>query len=245
MFLAKHKNKGDVMSDDKNLQSGFNHAAAHAQPVRIETPRLILRETTQADTDAFRDITSCPGFYYYCFDGSEEKLKAFIDTSVDSQTPDPVTGLRSMFMLAVVLKDTNEVIGHASLLRISEYTLPVSDVDYEAAYFIDNRHAGKAYGQEALLNTMHYGFAKLGLPGLGSMQELDNAQAIKLARDVLGFKKVGEGIGQTVKGPKQHQICLVTPQDFYTLRKTDKRTYIAPVELQSALARIDSTPPAP
>lgn len=233
------------MSDSKNLNSTFTSSASPAGGVYIETPRLILRETLAADIDAFRDITTRPSFYYYCFDGTEEKLVEFMDVCSQTQTPNPLTGLRDKFMLAVTLKDTGQVIGHASLLRIEEYTLPVSGIDYEAAYFIDNQQGGKAYGQEALLNTMHYAFTDLGLPGLGSMQELDNAQAIAIASKTLGFKKVGECIGQTVNGPKPHQICIVMPDDFYALRANDKRVYITPESLQKRKPALDSGHPAP
>ncbi|QQG35924.1 MAG: GNAT family N-acetyltransferase [Micavibrio aeruginosavorus] len=237
------------MTASINTQSHFNNAAAHAKPVTIETPRLILRETQHTDIDSFRDITTRPDFYYYCFDGSENKLREFMDVSVRTQTPDPSTGLREKFMLAVTLKDSGKVIGHASLMRIEEYTLPMADVDYEAAYFIDSHHNGHGYGQEALLNTMHYGFSELGLPGLGSVQELDNAKAIAIASKVLGFKKVGECVGQTVKGPKQHQVCIVVPDDFYPLRANDKQVYIAPDALlranRLAATALDSKPSAP
>jgi RimJ/RimL family protein N-acetyltransferase len=237
------------MTGANNLNATFTSSTHHSNPVHIETPRLILRETLASDIDAFRDITTRPGFYYYCFDGSEEKLQSFMDVCKDTQTPNPKTGLRDMFMLAVTLKDTGEVIGHSSLLRITEYTLPVAGIDYEAAYFIDSNHGGKAYGQEALLNTMHYGFSELGLPALGSMQELSNAQAIAIASKVLGFKKVGECIGQTVKGPQPHQVCIVTPDDFYALRQQDKRVYISPDSLakapKSGGTSLDSAAPAP
>jgi len=237
------------MSDAPTLQPAFKAAVDHSKPVYIETPRLILRETLDTDIDAFRGITTHPGFYYYCFDGSEEKLQSFMDTCKATQIPNPATGMRDMFMLAVTLKDTGEVIGHASLLRITEYTLPVTGIDYEAAYFIDSKQGGKAYGQEALLNTMHHGFSALGLPALGSMQELDNAQAISIASKVLGFKKVDECIGQTVKGPKPHQVCIVTPDDFYALRQNDKRVYISPDSLakapKSGRSLLDSGTPAP
>ena len=74
------------------------------------------------------------------------------------------------------------------------------------------------------------------------MQELDNATAIKIAADILGFKKVGECVIDTVKGPKQWQMCIVIPDDFYALRKNDKRPYILPGSSESNL---DSDKPAP
>ncbi|PJB70951.1 MAG: hypothetical protein CO093_06440 [Alphaproteobacteria bacterium CG_4_9_14_3_um_filter_47_13] len=197
-------------------------------PLTIETPRLIIREITSGDKNSFRSIINHPGFYYYCFDGTEEKLDNFIKLSQKTQKINPLKNLRDDFMLAVVLKDTKELIGHAALLNITEYKLPIQGIDYEAAYFIDVNQRGKGYGPEALINMMHYGFCQLDLPGYGSMQELDNLTAINLAEKVLGFKKVDECMGATTQGIKKHQVCIVTPDDFYTLRKKDKRPYILP-----------------
>ena len=115
----------------------FNRKSAPvSRPVHIETPRLILREIIAADKDAFREITTHPGFYYYCFDGSERKLDAFMGECEKTRMNTVADGSGNLLMLAVTLKDSDDIIGHSSLLRITEYALPVQGIDYEAAYFI-------------------------------------------------------------------------------------------------------------
>jgi hypothetical protein len=84
-----------LMSNSSHIQSAFTDAVLHAKPVHIETPRLILRETQASDLDAFRDITTRPGFYYYCFDGSDNKLHDFINESIKTQSPRQTSGLRA------------------------------------------------------------------------------------------------------------------------------------------------------
>jgi RimJ/RimL family protein N-acetyltransferase len=223
-----------------NLKAGYDPAA----PVRIETPRLILREMQPSDIDALRVLTKKPGFYYYCFDGSEQKLKDFIDLCERTKTPNPKTGLRDMFMMAVLRKDTGEFIGHTNLERITEYKVPVPGIEYETSYFIDNDAQGKGYGPEAIVNIMHYGFSEIGIPALGSVQELDNDKAIKLARDIYGFKKHSELTSTTAHGTKTYQFCTVTADEFAALRRNDKRPYLLPPQ-GGARPGIDSPRPAP
>ena len=59
--------------------------AKGAYPVTIETPRLILREIDPADAPAILAITQKPGFHYYCFDGTQNTVDAFIQSAIDTR----------------------------------------------------------------------------------------------------------------------------------------------------------------
>jgi RimJ/RimL family protein N-acetyltransferase len=204
------------------LQSTFtNNAgriAAHF-PVTIETPRLILREHEPADVDRILEISRAPDFFYYCFDGTREKAEDFIREALRTQEADPATGMRENHMMAVVLKETGKVIGHACIQR-ADY---VPGIDYEPNYFIDPAEQGKGYGPEALCNMIDFAFTALGQTALTSTQHPGNLKAIALAEKLYGFRNIGEVQIDTVAGRQPRLLSQTTAGDFYALRAHDKR----------------------
>lgn len=225
--------------DNKDISGHFNkHAdAGNSSGLYIETPRLILREIEPSDRSLFQGIISKPELFGFCFEGTPDKdgkpayryfdgtaeiLDEFMATSVRTRTPDPATGMRDMYMLAVTTKDDNTLIGHASLERVSY----IKGIDYEPNYFIDPDHQGKGYGPEAMINVIHFAFNKLALPALTSTQPVGNIKAIEIAQNVYGFKKAGDVMISTTQGPEPYMLNVLSPDDFYALRKLDKRPYI-------------------
>ncbi len=207
--------------DDNQLQSAFANAGRHPGqfPVTIETPRLILREHEPSDAKRILEISRTPGFFYYCFDGTPEKVEEFLKEAERTQKPDPKTGMRENHMMAVIVKDTGELIGHACIQRV-DY---VEGVDYEPNYFIDPAHQGAGYGPEALCNMIDFAFRELGQTALTSTQHPDNTKAIALAERHYGFKNIGEVEIDTVVGKQPRLLSMTTAEDFYAIRANDKR----------------------
>lgn len=210
-----------------NLRSDFFRAAnASGTPaIYIETPRLILREHEAADVDRIHQISNQPGFFYYCFDGSRQKAQDFVDEALRTQSLNPATGMRDNYTVAVVKKDTNELIGHACIERANY----IPGVDYEPNYFLDPAHQGGGLGQETLINIVNFAFAGLNLPAMTSTQHPNNTVALHVAQTKIGFKNIACSNVQiqTAAGPQPRLLSIVWPKDFYSLRKNDKMQFIS------------------
>ncbi len=211
--------------------------ALEAYHVQIETPRLILREHTAADADGIHAMTNKPGFFYYCFDGTREKVDAFLAEADRTKKPNPETGLRDNHMLAITLKDTGEMIGHVCLQRV-EY---VDGLNFEVNFFVDPAYQSKGYGQEAIINMMHYGFQELGLYAYTVTIHPNNGPSQKVAK-ISGYQKIADISIDTVRGREPRDLFILTKQMFYEMRKNDKRPLLLdwpPADASQAL------PPAP
>ncbi|MFH1158627.1 MAG: GNAT family N-acetyltransferase [Pseudomonadota bacterium] len=186
-------------------------------PVTIETPRLILRELELSDFQRLLDMTTKPGFRYYCFDGSPEKVTDFLQAAFKKRAP-AQDGKREEFLLGVVRKDTGELIGHVALHRAAY----VEGYDFETGYFIDPDHQNKGYGREALINMRKFGYEELGLPGYTSTIHPDNKPSLYVALSE-GYKKIGDTTLKTVFGPEPRVLLKQDKKEFYARRLLDKR----------------------
>ena len=187
-----------------------DNSAQHAQGVRYETPRLVLREIKADDVQRVHEISNAPGFFYYCFDGSLEKAQAFVDKAIQTQTPDPKTGYRSDVMLAVCEAGSDVMIGHVSLEAV-DY---VEGIGYEPNFFMDPNHQSTGYGREAVTNLMHHGFALLNVDQYTATAHPDNVRSQNVIK-TLGFRKVADITMDTTKGPEPRELYTLTQDDFY------------------------------
>jgi RimJ/RimL family protein N-acetyltransferase len=205
------------------------YRAARGKPIRMETPRLIMREHTPADAEKLHAMTSKPGFKYYCFDGSREKVDAFLKESVRTQKPDPQSGMRDNHMLALEDKTTGVLVGHVCLERVHYH----KGLNYEINFFVDPAHQNKGYGREAAVNMMHYGFNDLGLYAYTVTIHPQNGPSRHVAMTE-GYQKIADISIDTVHGEEPRDLYVLTKDVFYALRQKDKRPMI-----------LNYTPPAP
>lgn len=203
-----------------NLPNQFSNSADPAKQhlITMETPRLLLREHVMADAGRIRDISKTPGFIYYCLDGTMKKARDFIHEATRTQKPDPATGRRENHMLAIVLKDTGEVIGHTCL-----ETVPyVEEAPYEVNFFIDPQYQSKGYGLEAILNLMHYGFQHYGLKAMMATTHPDNGPSRHLIVKE-GYIQINTIEMDTVNGKEPRHLFILARETFYDRRSKDKR----------------------
>ena len=203
----------------------------------IETPRLILREHTLEDADRIEEITNSEGFFYYCFDGTREKVDEFIREAIRTQTPDPVTGRRPNHMLAIILKETGEVIGHTCMEAVNY----VKGADYEVNFFVDPQFQNKGYGIEAILNLTDWGYKEYGLPSMTVTVDPNNGPSRHLIIKE-GYEKVDDITMKTVNGTEPRELYIQTREKFYEQRAKDKRPILMSPPVAPAPA---PTTPAP
>lgn len=218
-----------------DLSKYFSYNADPAKPhlITMETPRLILREHEMGDVTRMHEIAQTPGFVYYCLDGTKQKAEDFIKEAIRTQTPDPATGRRENHMLAIVLKDTGEVIGHCCLEKVPY----VEEAPYEVNFFVDPIYQNKGYGIEAILNIMHYGFQKYDLKALMATTHPNNGPSRHMiVRE--GYIHIANIDMDTVNGKEPRHLFIMARETFYDRRTKDKR----PILLQKPDA---SAPPAP
>lgn len=199
-------------------QAFSSSASAAHQPIEIETPRLMLREHKSTDVDRIHEITSAPGFFYFCFDGSREKAVDFIDEAIRTQTPDPVEGRRANHMLAIYLKDTGELVGHTCMERVHY----VNGADYEVNFFVDPKYQNKGYGIEAILNLTDWGYRTYNLPSMTVTVDPSNGPSRHLIVKE-GYRKVSDITMKTTRGVEPRELFIMTQAEFYQSRARDTR----------------------
>lgn len=199
------------------VSTQFNNGG-QSHLITLETPRLMLREHQPSDVDRIHEITRAPDFVYFCFDGSRQKAEDFIKEAVRTQTPDPKTGMRENHMLAILLKDTGELIGHTCMERVHY----INGADYEVNFFVDQRYQNKGYGLEAILNLTDYGFQKFNLPMISVTVHPNNGPSRHLIVKE-GYQKVADITMNTVNGPEPRELFVLQQQQFYAMRQLDKR----------------------
>lgn len=191
------------------------------KPVLIETPRLILREIKPEDTQRFFEITTAPGFIYCYFDGTKESVVKFVNKAIDAQNP--ANKKRTEYLLAVVEKNTGELIGHVSI----ENENLVKDYSCSVNFFVDPKYQSKGYGREAGVNIMRYALEDLSLPGFSVTIHPDNKPSLKVATNE-GYKEIGKTTLETSRGIEPRLLLILTKDDFYAQRKNDKVAYMLP-----------------
>jgi len=205
----------------RKIKKLFNKKASPPQPkqypVTLETPRLVLRELEPTDAKRLLEITSTPGFKYYCLDGTKEKVDDFLKESVRTRAM-AADGNREEVMLAITLKDTGELIGHVSLQRTSY--LP--GYPFDANFFVDPAYQSKGYGREAIINMKKYGYDEMGLAGYNITVHPDNKNSLAVFQSE-GYKVVGTIKMKTAFGEEPRVLLVQSKDEFYAQRKLDKR----------------------
>jgi [ribosomal protein S5]-alanine N-acetyltransferase len=150
--------------------------------MKIETPRLILREFDRSDLPALTPIFADPQVMKFSTMGiySISQTEKAIDHFIDSYN-------RLGFgFWAVILKESNLLIGYCGLAidRIDNQDEP------EIGYRLNSKFWGKGFATEAASASIEYGFDRIKLPYiLGAAQPKNIASVRVLKKLGMTFEK--------------------------------------------------------
>ena len=138
----------------------------------LETERLVLREMTPADVDDLAR-TLCDRqnmrFYPYAFERSD--VERWIARSIERYATEG-TGL-----WAIVLKQTNQLIGDCGLICQQVDGIP----ELEIGYHLERPHQGRGFATEAARACRDYAFRQLGRNRLVSLIRPENVPSRRVA----------------------------------------------------------------
>jgi [ribosomal protein S5]-alanine N-acetyltransferase len=153
----------------------------------IETERLLLRELLPSDAEAMFELDGNPNVHRYL--GNEpvtsiEQVQGYIESIRNQYTTNGIG------RFAVVVKETNEVIGWSGLKFITE---PENDYVnfYDIGYRIQEQHWRKGYALESAIAWLDYGFKVLKIPTMYASAHVDNVGSNKILQK-LGMKQNGQ-----------------------------------------------------
>jgi RimJ/RimL family protein N-acetyltransferase len=124
--------------------------------MKLETERLILREFLEQDWRRVLEYQSDPLYLRYntWTERTPEAVQEFVDWFLDHQAQRP----RIKFQLAVVLKETGQLIGNCGVRMDAPGALE-ADMGYE----LDPKHWQRGYATEAAHVMVDFGFRRFGV----------------------------------------------------------------------------------
>ena len=155
----------------------------------LETPRLFLRQFTEADASLIRQLNSEPGVLQYIPEPvpeSDERARQIIADIILPQYKN------NLGRWAVHLKETNEFIGWCGLKWLKE----TDEIDL--GYRFIPAAWGKGYATEAASHTLKYGLQQLQLKKIVAQAHIDNIASQKVLEKI-GMQYVGEGIEDGIR----------------------------------------------
>lgn len=141
--------------------------------MRLETPRLVLREYTEDDCAAVLAYQNDPRYlrYYPWEERTREDVQRFVRTFVEWQSESP----RRRFQLAVTLRESGALIGSCGVRR-----KPDDDTEADIGYELAPAHWGMGYATEAAAAMADFAFRGLRLRRLSSWCIADNAASARV-----------------------------------------------------------------
>ncbi|MCR6112515.1 GNAT family N-acetyltransferase [Bacillus sp. A301a_S52] len=147
----------------------------------IETKRLLIRPFVSDDQPALYAIFSDKEtMTYYPSPFNVAKTRSWIERNQQRYVED------GFGLWAVVLKETNEVIGDCGLVLQTVG----GTIEVEIGYHISKHYWGKGYATEAATACQHYGVSTLKLSRLISIIDPANIPSVRVAEKTgLTFEK--------------------------------------------------------
>ncbi|HZH27612.1 MAG TPA: GNAT family protein [Azospirillaceae bacterium] len=149
----------------------------------IETDRLLLREVRETDADAF--AAYMPRETYWRHLPIDPPTRAWVEASVARRIQEQSDEPRTAWLLAAVLRDTDEVVGEG-LLKITDR----GRTQGEIGWGLDSRFAGRGLATEIGGAMLALGFEHLGLHRIAAMCRVENT-ASRRVMDKLGMREEG------------------------------------------------------
>ena len=153
----------------------------------LETERLILREILPKDAEALFELDGNPNVHRYVGNNPVTSIEQVRDYIENIQNQYATNGIGRF---AVVLKETNEVIGWSGIKFITEPENNYVDF-YEIGYRLQEKHWGKGYGFESAKAWLECGFDVMNIPKIYASANKENSNSIKILEKI-GMKIVSE-----------------------------------------------------
>ena len=152
--------------------------------MRLETPRLLLREFVADDWPAVLAYQSDPLYlrYYYWTERTAADVRDFVQMFLDQQAEQP----RTKFQLALVLKAEGRLIGNCGI-RINDPDQREANIGYE----LESRSWGQGLASEAASEIVRFGFTELGLHRIWSWCLAVNVGSARVMEKV-GMRREGQ-----------------------------------------------------
>jgi len=141
--------------------------------MRLETPRLVLREYTEGDTAAVLAYQSDARYLrYYPWEGRAlDDAQRFVRTFIDWQSESP----RRRFQLAVLLRESGALIGSCGVRR-----KPDNNTEADIGFELSPEHWGRGYATEAATAMAEFAFRELGVRRLSSWCVAENVASARV-----------------------------------------------------------------
>ncbi len=168
----------------------------------FQTPRLYLRQFTEADALLILTLNSDPEIVKYVHEPTletEEQARNIIVKNILPQYPN------DLGRWAIHIKETNEFIGWCGL----KYRPDLDETDL--GYRLMQKAWGRGYATEAASHTLDHGFNKLNLKLITAMAHIENIASIKVL-EKLGMDYIGDGIVDDCPVRTYHMVNPRSPQ---------------------------------
>jgi ribosomal-protein-alanine N-acetyltransferase len=154
-----------------------------AKLMELHTQRLLLREFVTADWPAVLAYQRDPRYlqFYEWTDRTPGDAQRFVQMFLDQQEEQP----RRKFQLAVVLKDTGQLIGNCGIRKAS-----VDAHEADIGYELSPDHWGHGYATEAARAIGQFGFAELKVHRIWAWCIADNVASARVLEKI-GLKLEG------------------------------------------------------
>lgn len=141
--------------------------------MRLETPRLILREFTEDDWPSMAAYWRDPRYrrFYPDYDDSDAFVRDLVSTFVAGQSETP----RYRFQLAVTLREDGRFIGNCGI-RVNNPPLLEANIGYE----INPAYWGQGLATESATAILTFGFEELGMHRVWAECVADNAASARV-----------------------------------------------------------------
>ncbi len=165
----------------------------------LETKRLYLREMNQSDFEDLAEILQNPRVMYaYDHDFSDNDVQEWLNRQITRYKK------YGFGLWAVILKNTDEMIGQAGLIM-----QPYKDTEVlEIGYLLKERFWHYGYVSEAANGCKEYAFEQLNRDKVYSIIKSDNYASMKVAKS-MGMKKEDEFMTQYYNGKMLHYLYSV------------------------------------
>lgn len=144
--------------------------------MNIQTERLCIRNFKESDWQALYEYTADPMVMHYLPEDAftEKEAQQFVQENQGENAE----------KFAVVLKATDELIGHIAFFRyFGEHT-------YEIGWVFNPKHYQKGYATEAAQAVIHYGFTECKLHRIIATCQPENTASWRIMEKI-GMRKEG------------------------------------------------------
>jgi len=165
-----------------------------------ETERLILRDMSEADTEAFLEIFSDPvAMKYFGVIFDRPRMLKWVQDNLEHQRK------HSFSLMTVVLKETNEVIGDCGL----ETTEINGRLRVGIGFDFKRKCWNQGYATEAANAVMEHAFSDLELDNLSAWINPENGASRRVA------EKLGMTIEKTIpRGGKPYAVYSISRSEW-------------------------------